>query len=473
MSAERRNQSVEQESNNLAERLAYSLLARQDFSRALTLCDGLKKDLSFKPLKEIGKVMARCGLDCTPVISHYARKSIHAFSGQEEIDQIESKDVTCGIGFMTRTGDFYVNGDLIEIYIAGGDFWKAEELLSEVSEAQMTDLQCKLALAKADHGFDHKPHLSWLLGKLDEYEAKYGNLNHQLAYKIARVQSQIQGEDPQIVLTRAEKGIRFSVWNLGELAQTYASCGYFDRALFLLEQMEEGKSEHKFEYLVINWDYVCREQIKRGRYLEALKSIETGLGAIDKMPDDHRKRHAEVYKAADFYILKGQAEAHLGQDSTSSFQMAQEKVQEEVNNEWKAETYMNLAKAKREIRQDPTPDLDHALWILENSVIREEFRGWDHAAQMIGFYDLVQLEAELGYPERAKNVLKRLEDWREKAENMNDWVAECLASIAETEMKKGATQKEIDSLTKADIEGILHGNNELAKQALIFFGLQR
>lgn len=454
---------------SVAERLGLTFQAHQDFEKALGIAGSISPDASRAySLIHIGKAQVRSGIDPSPSLSGLAQLA-------------------------EEPGHYHqiIYEGIAQVHIEAGDFESAQGALNRAPRLPSERrFYFGLARAKAKHGQDPSPELSRVRSEIEEYEAKYLSSGIDSYAELAEAHYQATGEYPEAYLSRAEANIEayareypdaidLSGW-FGDIARVYATAGNFDRARALVDKIKGYNPIHEAEMRMRTLGHIAQEQVARGLYREAIGDAQLAIQTIERAevnPEHLRAhlQHDQTVGVIKLLALIAKARGLAGEDSSEALGTALERVgQIPHNGYWKMDVLIDIARTQRNIGVDTTSTLARALTELDAMPQAADYDNYyDLAQQVMGYEELAKVQAEFGRVDEARVTLSRLENFNQDDSDTKDMVAEVLADIAEAEARQGLSSDELRQFPKLNVKLILAGNNEVAKRAVRYFGLDK
>lgn len=468
MSAEQESRPNGQDNENrttdLAERLTLSYSAQKDFSEALQIGSDINGDFSkTSALGYLGTTAVKIGNDPSGTIS--------------QLEQLAQKP--------SQIYTDYIYENIIDIYLETGDFESAEKLFKFIPYKKNTEeFNFKLARSKAKFAKDPKPHLADVFTQIEELEVDSPSFYSNFAAKYF----QTTGEYPEEYLTKARNSLRQHASEYpddkvhtpvyyADLAKTLALVGDFAKALKLVPKIHSYTKTQELETKADVLEHIANEQFNRDLYEKSIKSANEAIKHIDKITDEPQKSFLQTIEAAKLYIFIAKASHLNGEDYRPHFEIALEKLnQTKDSGYWRMNVLIEAGKALLTIGDS------RAQIILSSSL--SELDAMPYAEDYDNYYDLVQMilgyeewareMAKLGYIQDAKEGLSHLKYQKETfGDTDNEDVVKILSEIACAEAKGGLSVEELGNLSPEDIKTILKGDNEAAKEAIIYFGLNK
>lgn len=452
----------------VADRLVLAHSARQDFARATQLADALAPDLKLGPhiYVHIGEEQALSGLDYQSTVARL-------------------------INLSSQPGQVYgglIREGVIRIHLAAGDFDSVEQELTAADPrlSERPEFNLNLARAKAKFGQDPRPTLTQPADRARRYDEEGWNASDSYA-ELAVVHFQTTGEYPAAYLEAGvanleryaatyHREIHLPGW-WATMARAYASCGNFEAALQLVARVqpvttEEGYKQSEGIDKFMTFQHIAQEQLDRGLYPDAIQSALQAISQVNLVQDPQKDMYQTV-ESAELYALIAKAQGLSGDDPSGAFESAMERVDAiPFNAYWKMYALIEIAKAQVAVSIDPKPTLDLALQGLDAMPQAENYDDYyDYTQQIMGYEELIKVQAELGFIDAARTTLSRLEGLPQDDYNVQETIVDSLVVIAGVQARKALKQQEIESLSPEDIQTILATDNESVKQALEYFGL--
>lgn len=452
------------------ERLGLAFQARQDFARALDIAGSITADASRAyPLIHIGRAQVRSGIDPSPSLTGLTQLA-------EEPGQIYHQIIHEGIA---------------KVHIEAGDFESAQDVLNRAPRLPLERrFYFELARAKAKHGQDPSPELSRVRAEIEDYETQYLSSGINSYAELAEAHYQATGEYPEGYLSRAEanieaygreypEAIHLPGW-YGDISRAYATAGNFERARALVDKIKGYNPISEAQTRMRALQHIAQEQVARGLHQDAIANAHLAIQTFEQaeVKQEHLRAHIEhdqTVGVIKLLALIAKAQGLSGEDSSETLGTALERVNQIPHNGyWKMDVLVEIARAQRQIGIDVTPTLARALAELDDMPQAADYDNYyDLAQQVMGYEELAKVQAEFGQIDEARVILSRLENFNADDPDIKGMVAEVLADIAETEAKQGLTPDELTTLSQEEIQAILQGNNELAKQSARHFGLDK
>lgn len=452
------------------ERLGLAFQAHQDFAKALEVANSITDDASrTHSLIHIGKAQVRSGVDPSPSLTGLAQLA-------EKPGQIHHQIILEGIA---------------KVHIEAGDFKSAQDALNRAPRLPSERrFYLELARAKAQHGQDPSPELSRVRAEIEGYETEYLSSGIDSYAQLATAHYQATGEYPAEYLSKAEANIEAYAQEYpdeihlpgwyGDISRAYATAGNFERARALVDKIKGYNPISEAQTRMRALKHIAQEQIARGLYQEAIANGRLAIQIVEQaeVNPKHLRAHLEhdqTVGVIKLLALIGKAQGLAGADSSEVLGTALERVNHIPHNgDWKMDVFIEIARAQREIGIDATSALARALEELDAMPQAANYDNYyDLAQQVMGYKELAKVQAEFGQIDEARVTLSRLENFNADDADTKDMVAEVLADIAEVEARQGLSRDELDAMSQNDIQAILLGDNELAKQAARYLGLDK
>lgn len=342
----------------------------------------------------------------------------------------------------------------------------------------------RVGKSKAHWGDNH-------FGKVIEY-ARIGKIFHKAGLDPKAAFSKAEDE-----ITRAKQDARhFDNRSCLELASVYAQCGYFDNALKMIDKLDMkliGKdqspdmvAEHRKHKVREILDVVLGEQLAQGDVSGAIETAkklgwprpmikalarkavsESEQGVNPSLTITEALREAgsysfpeepELYEEA--YPLLALALAKYGKDEEAREMFSNiGRMIKDLDLAFRPDAGFALARAIDDAGYDATDFFRQVFdWADEAKEKHELY--WD--VYEVGIHSLI----ERGHFDLAKEYLDKYSEY--------PWPkSRLIAELAGKEAKRGLTQEEINGLSQEEIQAIIAGDNESAKEAALYFGLDK
>ncbi len=434
----------------IADKLVLTYSATKDFLRATETADNMPNDSTRAiAYKKIASAFARSGMD-VPILNRL----------QNPVD-------------------------VARIHAEAGNFKAADETLAMANREWGKDLIIEFAKMKAAAGIDPIFEVVEIKRLIKEHEDKYPTPQLSLYEELAIIEYKA-GKDPSQFLTHAEDKLDeltqkypdFSgiPHDYSELAKAYVSCGNFERALVVADKIKGYNPIIEAQVRMKTLANIAEEQIARGLYQDAIINTELAVQTIEQA--DHQPEHLVIHlkncqkiEVAKLYATIAKAKGLNGEDPSGSFALAMEKVGDISFEGWGAQSLIEIAKAQRAVGINPAVVLDLALKGIDAIFQAEDCDVYDIVYGTMAYEDLALTQAQIGEIDDAKKTLDHLENADTKGDDTKSEVSIILANIAAAEARLGLSSEEISSLNQEQIQNILRSNNELATEAVVYFGL--
>ncbi len=453
----------------LGERLGLSFQARKDFTNAFQVANSLTDGTPSRvmALVYVGRAQVRSGIDPSPILTGLAQLT-------EEPGQ---------------THHSFIHKGIAQVHIEAGDFESAQDVLNrEPYMPSDRGFYIELARAKARHGQDPSSELSRVCFMIEKYGVSIQSISFYS--ELAEAHYQTTGEYPEKYFSKAEAIIEAHAGGNpekrllpgGHLSKAYATVGNFERAQALVDRIKEDNSLFEARTKMRVLQHIAQEQVSRGLYQDGIANARLAIQIIEhaeveevlKLP----LKHMQTVNVSKVLAFIGKAQGLAGEDSSETLATALERVDQITHDGYSRKgVLVEIAKAQKAIGIDTVPTFARALTELDAMPQDLGYDGIDMIQQMFGYKELAKIQVEFGQIDNAKITLNRLENFNPVFDSsaMKDTVAEevveVLADIAEAEARKGLSFNEIKALSKDEIQTILQGSNEQARQAIAALGL--
>ena len=151
---------------------------------------------------------------------------------------------------------------------------------------------------------------------------------------------------------------------------------------------------------------------------------------------------------------------------------AVQKAVQEPPDSFRVDAFIAIAEAQIENGDDAKSTLVQALDSADHITEAKEFSKDEtgFALQVIAWEDIAFTQIRAGYFDDARLTMERLNiDINPDYLLSKVWT---LTELAKTEAQAGLSLEEIKKMSQLDVQAIIGGDNELAKQALTFFKIE-
>lgn len=258
------------------------------------------------------------------------------------------------------------------------------------------------------------------------------------------------------------------------LAESYARAGFPDDALDVWRLVRDtGYYIHKVTVL----PYIALAQARNG--VDPSETVAAAIEYAGIFKTEVDERQIQSFLEVETYSKLSRAYAAYGLDPRPLINTALQRALEITDfDQWvrsnvRADAYTEIAKAQIESGTDARPTLALALEWADKVVKpgKEDNSGYGGSIQLLNWEDIYRAQLAGGYFDDARQTLDRMD--RYPYQDIRSMKAELLAKLARKQAQKGLSLEAIAGLTPDNIRVILIGRNEIAKQAALYFGLDK
>ena len=413
----------ETSTSHLTEPVKFESKGHATFARAIDYAStvGYEPD-EIHAFIRIGNCLADCGIDPSEII-------------------VRLQDL---YNLPTQTFRDEINRGLAAIEMSHGNFPGVDRIVKRAPHLSgKLAFNIGLALYKARYGADPANDLALA----DACVQKYPTIEDYA--ELATAYHQITGEYPEGYLAKAQKmtevyGHDFegdTYHSHLPLGKAYASCGNMEQAIKLYKEME-GKDPDpvwQVESQALLLQNVAKKYMERGRFGEAVTQIDIALRLLeDSLQLDFHWNFIKNCDPSILLALKGQAQAGLGEDPTTTFDQAVKMIpryHEQTSPLWRMPMFIAIAKAQHAAGKDPIYVYSMALKEINEVPQHPDYNPfYDDAYQLCSYQDLANIQAKTGHIDQARVTLSSIHNMKTDI-SINQSVAEVMADIAAAEVR--------------------------------------
>ncbi|MBI2338582.1 hypothetical protein HYU95_05365 [Candidatus Daviesbacteria bacterium] len=494
---------------SVPEKLILAYQARQNFAEALKVAEGLMDIPSQRALYgHIGAEQARLGINPSKAIDYLAKLP------QNSDENLREKGV-----MYPRQERLVARYSMAEIMMKLGQVDTAFNLTDPMNGALHPNLfgfDLRLARKMFSLGKNPQPALDRALGNVGLWGGGYYDgevvLSKHLYVPGHTDLSKTYfdtGKDYQSLLAKTldlanrEQDKDYWANNFSHLSQAYAYCDDLESAWKMVARINEVKNK-KYAKKTQNealekiaWERLEKKDVE-GAIMTAIKTkdkllmaeVHTEAACVDPENGEkffrearrYRRRLSKKYKPDEVVVLDsivGRAAVALGKDGSYFFNRALARASildayDRVfaydgiagnlalsNLDATSSWYLCYAAAEEYLDEskDQSSSLNDMLAIAKYSMDME---------------DVAKHQAECGYFALAKETVEKIIAVEGEEFTVSiPFKGQIITDIAAKQGREGLSNREITDLPKEDIRAMLAGNNDLAKEALRYFGLNR
>lgn len=458
-----------QNENTLAHQLAMTYASVTDFSRAIEIVGEVPENQQPNEYLAIGDNLIDAGFGVVPIMDHF-------------LTMVEGR----------QSDSLDIHPFLAYLYARDGDFANALTIASEHAQTFNPQLpwdEVYLTIGVSQHLAGFSPSEAFYMAlQAIEYltpaERKIGS------YLQAATVFFAAGVDPTPAFQSAEMAQSFATRKTNhdtlQFIQAFVACGKMDEAQKLLSTFKAESDPSAIKhYRNLAYKQITEGYLKRGKISLAIdysmqttdNHIKTDLLAETTIKSAERKMPAAVIflvKAVDSRLSKirtleqvrvlskiSYALSLIGDEQEQSFYArALERAVSLRDAYEKALAYITIGEYEAKKGGNGHDGQAMLVFALDQAEKMTQPKQQDEV-----YSDIISEATSHGYLNLAESVLERLKNPKNKAR--------CLAIIGKMKAQFALSEEELARLSPAKIEAILKGKNELAKQAVMYFGLDK
>lgn len=206
----------------------------------------------------------------------------------------------------------------------------------------------------------------------------------------------------------------------------------------------------------------------------ALDYVNRPLAVYKKIKGEDAPSDYDRARQAELYALIARAKSLSGQDPAELFAQALEIAPTITPELYRASAYHEIARNQALSSIDGRP-----AWKLAVEAAGESLKGqgkidWiDEAEYSMYMEGYARIQVQLGYYDTAMDTVERIAAVDTSDRGSVLFKTEVLSDIGVTQAKSSLTEAELEALPNNVIQSILSGQGERAKEAVLYFGLDR